>query len=341
MQEKISIIVPCYNTEVFLKQCIDSLIGQTYQNLEIICVNDGSNDNTLHILYEYAEKDDRIIVVDQENTGLSGVRNKALSLSTGKYVTFVDSDDWLKLDYIERVLAEIKDEDVIVCGYIKASETQEEPVRLFSKVFRYDETNIGRLRQRVLGPIGEQTAHPENIDSLSSVCTKFIKKTIVDKNNLYFRYKNEVGPAEDMFFSVCYYQHANSALCLPIEGYYYRRNSASFTRCYNPQLLEQWDSLYSLLWKQVEDKPMLHEAYRNRKALSVIGLSLNQINVSKNLFRQRKKVKEILNHRLYKGVFFNFDISYMPIHWKIFFFLVKNRCYTSMALMLNLINRLR
>lgn len=187
MQEKISIIVPCYNTEVFLKQCIDSLIGQTYQNLEIICVNDGSNDNTLHILYEYAEKDDRIIVVDQENTGLSGVRNKALSLSTGKYVTFVDSDDWLKLDYIERVLAEIKDEDVIVCGYIKASETQEEPVRLFSKVFRYDETNIGRLRQRVLGPIGEQTAHPENIDSLSSVCTKFIKKTIVDKNNLYFR----------------------------------------------------------------------------------------------------------------------------------------------------------
>lgn len=86
---------------------------------------------------------------------------------------------------------------------------------------------------------------------------------------------------------------------------------------------------------------MLHEAYRNRKALSVIGLSLNQINVSKNLFRQRKKVKEILNHRLYKGVFKNFDISYMPIHWKVFFFLVKNRCYTSMALMLNLINRLR
>lgn len=84
MQEKISIIVPCYNTEVFLKQCLDSLIGQTYQNLEIICVNDGSKDNTLQILCEYAEKDDRIIVVDQENTGLSGVRNKALSLSTGK-----------------------------------------------------------------------------------------------------------------------------------------------------------------------------------------------------------------------------------------------------------------
>ncbi len=341
MQEKISIIVPCYNTEVFLKQCLDSLIGQTYQNLEIICVNDGSKDNTLQILREYAEKDDRIIVVDQENTGLSGVRNKALSLSTGKYVTFVDSDDWLKLDYIETVLSEIKDEDVIVCGYIKASEKQEEHVRLFSKVFRYDETNIDRLRQRVLGPIGEQTAHPEIIDSLSSVCTKFIKKTIVDENNLCFRHKNEVGPAEDMLFSVCYYQHVNSALCLPIEGYYYRRNNASITKFYNSQLLEQWDSLYSLLWKQVEDKPMLHEAYRNRKALSVIGLSLNQVNVSKNFFRQRKKVKEILNHRLYKDVFFKFDTSYMPMHWQVFFFLIKNRCYILVALMLNLINRLR
>ena len=340
MQEKISIIVPCYNTEVFLKQCLDSLIGQTYQNLEIICVNDGSKDNTLQILHEYAEKDDRIIVVDQENAGVSEARNKALSLSTGKYVTFVDSDDWLGLDYIAKVFSEVNDEDVIVCGYIKASEMQEKPVHLFNEVFRYDETNIGRLKQRVVGLVGEQMTHPEFIDSLSSVCTKFVKKSIVDKNEIKFRHRNKVH-AEDMFFTVCYYQHVNSALCLPIEGYYYRRNSASFTRCYNPQLLEQWDSLYSLLWKQVEDKPMLHEAYRNRKALSVIGLSLNQINVSKNLFRQRRKVKDILNHRLYKGVFKNFDISYMTIHWKVFFFLVKNRCYTSMALMLNLINRLR
>lgn len=340
MQEKISIIVPCYNTEVFLKQCLDSLIGQTYQNLEIICVNDGSKDNTLQILREYAKKDDRIVVVDQENAGVSEARNKALYLSTGKYVTFVDSDDWLKLDYIEKVFSKVNGEDVIVCGYIKASEKQEKPVHLFNEVFRYDETNIDKLRQRVLGLVGEQTAHPEFMDSLSSVCTKFIKKSIVDENNLEFRHRNEVS-AEDMFFTVCYYQHANSALCLPIEGYYYRRNSASFTRCYNSQLLEQWDSLYSLLWKQVEDRPMLHEAYRNRKALSVIGLSLNQINVSRNFFRQRKKVKEILNHRLYKGVFKSFDTSYMPIHWKVFFFLIKKRCYTSMVLMLNLINRLR
>jgi len=101
--EKISVIVPVYNVEKFLKRCLDSLINQTYENLEIICINDGSTDNSLKILKEYAQKDSRIIIIDQENKKLGAARNRGLNASTGKYISFVDSDDWVDLNYFEKL----------------------------------------------------------------------------------------------------------------------------------------------------------------------------------------------------------------------------------------------
>ncbi len=94
---KISIIVPVYNTQEYLPKCLDTLINQTYSNLEIICVNDGSVDDSLALLNEYAEKDERIKVLSQENAGASVARNLGLSVATGDYVSFIDSDDWVYL----------------------------------------------------------------------------------------------------------------------------------------------------------------------------------------------------------------------------------------------------
>ncbi|MFR1301453.1 glycosyltransferase family 2 protein [Eubacterium callanderi] len=97
--KKISIIIPVYNAELYLKTCIDSVINQTYQNLEIILINDGSIDQSLKICLEYAQKDERIIVIDLEkNSGQSNARNLGLEKSSGDYLGFVDSDDWIDLD---------------------------------------------------------------------------------------------------------------------------------------------------------------------------------------------------------------------------------------------------
>ena len=101
MTEKITVIVPVYNVENYLEKCLDSLINQTYKNLEIIVINDGSTDNSGEICQEYAQKDNRIIYVEQENGGLSDARNAGLERMTGSYVTFVDSDDWVEPDYVE------------------------------------------------------------------------------------------------------------------------------------------------------------------------------------------------------------------------------------------------
>jgi len=105
MQPLISVIVPVYNVEKYLPQCLDSVIGQTYENLEIICVNDGSTDKSLDILREYERKDSRIKVIDKKNEGVSIARNTGLDAARGEYVHFLDSDDYIESNLYEEALA--------------------------------------------------------------------------------------------------------------------------------------------------------------------------------------------------------------------------------------------
>ena len=126
MTEKITIIVPVYNVEHYLDKCLDSLINQTYKNLEIIVINDGSIDNSGIICQEYAQKDNRIVYIERENGGQSEARNMGLDRMTGSYVTFVDSDDWIELDYVEILYKKITEyqADIAVGNYYSFNETE-------------------------------------------------------------------------------------------------------------------------------------------------------------------------------------------------------------------------
>jgi len=116
--EKISVIVPIYNVEKYLRRCIDSIINQSYENLEIILVNDGSLDNSSAVCEEYKKNDNRIIVIHQENKGVSAARNAGIDLHSGKYISFVDSDDWIDRDMIYSLYHNLikYDADISVCG---------------------------------------------------------------------------------------------------------------------------------------------------------------------------------------------------------------------------------
>lgn len=118
-QPLISIIVPCYNTEDYIEQCLDSLIHQSYKNLEIILVNDGSTDDTDAKIQPYLS-DDRIRYIIQENKGLSGARNTGLDIMKGEYVCFVDSDDFLHKDYVKTLYENLikTDADISICDFL-------------------------------------------------------------------------------------------------------------------------------------------------------------------------------------------------------------------------------
>ena len=116
----VSVIVPVYKVEKYIKKCLNSIINQTYKNLEIILVDDGSPDKCPEICDEYAKKDNRIMVIHKNNGGLSDARNAGLDIASGKYVTFIDSDDYIAVDYIEKLYRALVDNgaDMSLCSFI-------------------------------------------------------------------------------------------------------------------------------------------------------------------------------------------------------------------------------
>lgn len=124
MDSLISVIIPVYNTEKYIGRCLDSVIGNTYKNLEIICVNDGSNDGSLSVLKEYEEKDKRIKIISQKNSGVSAARNAGLDAANGSYIAFIDSDDWVGPSCFSLMLeAALKENaDIVKCGYKTVSD---------------------------------------------------------------------------------------------------------------------------------------------------------------------------------------------------------------------------
>ena len=122
---KISVIIPVYNVEKYLRECLDSVVNQTLKDIEIICVNDGSTDNSLEILKEYEKQDSRIKIIDKKNEGAGIARNYGLQIATGKYIYFMDSDDFLELNALEILYSEIVkcNADICLCTHNRYYET--------------------------------------------------------------------------------------------------------------------------------------------------------------------------------------------------------------------------
>ena len=122
--EKISVCIPFYNIEAYVSRCLDSVLNNTYQNLEIICVNDGSTDGTSALLHTYVKKDPRVIVIDKENGGIVSARNAAIDAATGDFISFVDGDDWVHHQFFEVLMSVQKRTaaGTVICGYKKCTD---------------------------------------------------------------------------------------------------------------------------------------------------------------------------------------------------------------------------
>ena len=125
-QPLISVIIPVYNTEPYISRCLDSVLNNDYQNLEILCVNDGSTDRSLAVLNQFSERDKRIKVFDADHKGAASARNFGLNSATGQYIAFIDSDDWVSPLYFEALLDAAVHNGIGICGY-KKTKSEEKP----------------------------------------------------------------------------------------------------------------------------------------------------------------------------------------------------------------------
>ncbi len=160
-QPKISVIVPVYNTEDYLPRCIESIRGQTYQNIEIILVDDGSTDSSLHICEEYAKKDFRIVIVKQKNKGNNAARKAGLAVCTGEYITFVDSDDWIGNNMVSLLYGEIRENhaDMAISNVLMIREegTEEERKNLIDAgVYKNPRDAVKKLFFKSIKPGNEE-----------------------------------------------------------------------------------------------------------------------------------------------------------------------------------------
>ena len=204
---KISIIVPVYNVEKYLPRCLDSLISQTLDDIEILCIDDGSMDNSLEILQKYAEQDARVKVFSQENAGVAQARNLGLKHMQGQYLMFCDSDDWYEPIMCEKMLQTITCENVdfVLCNTI-LQDIGEDSAR-----------QVGKMKDKYRLPAGEYLLDTETKQRMSVVVwDKIFRTDYIKKYNLFFP---PVAPGEDMVFVHQYM--ALSKKCIVLEDKLY------------------------------------------------------------------------------------------------------------------------
>ncbi|MDR0555464.1 MAG: glycosyltransferase [Holosporaceae bacterium] len=212
---EISVVVPVYNAERFLRECLNSILNQSFKDIEVLCVDDGSLDGSLNILKEYAQKDRRIVVISHDkNCGLSAARNSGLDVAQGKYIAFCDSDDLMHPDMLKTLHRHIveNDAEVAFCNfsYIKESASPN-----FSKI-----TDHGLIVQNHLLEF-------ESVSSrLLSVCNKLYKSTSIGSN----RFDTSLRSGEDVYFNIHAFGLGKKVVFTHASLYVVRPSSNSITR---------------------------------------------------------------------------------------------------------------
>lgn len=222
-KNKVSIIVPVYNVEKYLRECVDSIIQQNYENWEIILVDDGSKDSSPAICDEYSSKDSRIITIHQENAGPSRARNHGLDKATGQFVMFVDSDDHINQNMISKMVETINSNqaDLVICGYARFSDDSYDP-RSYSNEPLILMTNRGRLANFYTKP-------NTNMFGIS-IWAKLYRNDIIQNNKI--RFNPEISYEEDCQFNIDYFEKINRIAVINDIFYMYRQMTVSLSKGY-------------------------------------------------------------------------------------------------------------
>ena len=291
---KVSIIVPCYNTELYISECLDSLINQTLQEIEIIAVENNSKDNTKTILEKYAKKyPEKVFVTHQPVQGVSASRNMGLELARGKYVGFVDSDDFVVPEMFEKLydMAEENNSDFIIFEYdycLRGNEIN----RRVQKIKQYEQVNIFKT----VAPMQEEAIILWN---------KLYKADVIKKYDLKFDEK--IGYGEDMLFSWTYIFYADNICSLNEPLYSYRMRDNSATTTLNKNILTVITSCEKIADFYKE------KGYFDKFKGQLLWMSVGY-------FRRKMMTALYANNRFivmaYINAFFNFYNNYYKADWK-------------------------
>ena len=256
----ISVIVPVYKIEEYLSRCVDSIIGQTYKNLEIILVDDGSPDTCPQLCEEYARKDHRVKVVHKENGGLGPARNSGLDIATGEYIIFIDSDDWIESNMFEVLAKRLNetDADIVFSGYTVVVSTEKE----FENIYVKEPNEFGLVETSKAAAL---MLHPEGY--FTAVWNKmFRREAIFDSNGQYVPFHHIFGEDEDWFLRLLPHIHKVYLENKSFYMWWRRKNSISTEHLLNRDVPKSMFIAYDLAKQELNLFTHDEEFQRNAKA---------------------------------------------------------------------------
>lgn len=326
----LSIIIPVYNLENYIENCINSIISQTNKNsIEIVLIDDGSKDKSAEICKKYCEKYEFIKYFYQENAGVSVARNNGLLKATGKYIWFVDGDDWILEDSINKIINVLKKEnniDIIASGLIKCFD---------------EKTKVGKEFSIDVVNSVNSTKYPENIINLfksglftPSLCGNVIRKQIFLENKIYL--DKNVKYTEDIDCTLNVYMNAKKIILLdgPIYAYRQAREGSATTSKITQKKVEDSMNLVIRWMKKTEDEEYPVQLKKEIQAFIkyeysiVVGLLFSMNKINENLFLKIKEYEHLLlNGKGIKGKLVNFmyKICGFNIVGKCMAFWIKNK----------------
>lgn len=323
----VTIIVPIYNVEKYLSECVDSIINQTYKNLQIILVDDGSTDKSGYLCDKYENLDSRVQVVHKNNEGLGFARNTGLRFAQGDYVTFIDSDDKADIDLVERLVNSIvvNNCDTCIGGFKRISENGNiKFVEKYNESIYSGEDVYNKLFARMLG------SAPDKHDAIRmSVWNVMYSMAIIRKHRIKFPSERKFI-SEDIIWDSEYYKFASRVGIIDSIAYNYRVTPGSLTQKYKPNMLKNICVLYNELVKRISNNEV--KVIRVQRQFFVnLRACFKQENVKvsgKNKSEIIDSIKTIVNDETVHAVSKSFDKVIKQPRQKIFVRLVmKKRIY--------------
>ena len=292
---KLSVIVPIYNTEKYLRDCIDSILAQTFTDFELILVDDGSTDRSGAICDEYCQLDGRIRVIHQKNGGVTAARKRGVEASSGEYVTFVDSDDWVDKSVFEEVLG-FQNADILIYDMVREFPNESVLVVNDVPVGIYSGDKLKQLHSVMLFDYAQQrpAIHP-------SLCTKLIRREIIEQ--VIQNVADNIAYGED---ALCSYACILDAKCIIVTGkpgYHYRDNQDSVCNVYSAVMIDRFillgDELSRLFSERHADMNLQLYGYMARHCLECIRSEL-LLHSDASYIAKRKNIKRLISHSLIK-----------------------------------------
>lgn len=328
--EKISVIIPVYNAEKYLSICIESILRQTYSNWEAIIVDDGSTDNSKNICEKYSKQDDRIKIFSQTNKGVSATRNFGINKAIGNYIVFVDADDWLESNFLERMFETIEREkaDIVQCNFYYAKEN--ENIRRKHIVPSYSvRTTIEELQLDILFREYEEKKYHKSVGAIRAVWGKLFRTSLI-KNK---KFNEKLDIFEDGIFILNTLQDVKKMILIDEYLYYYRITEDSSNIKYKPNFDQKAIAIIEQIQHSImeNNKSKEYEECFYIMIFEMISTTLEKdiFNIRNNASKKEKinRLKNLLKNNYCKRTLEKIKIRNLENNQKILYFLLKVKGY--------------